>query len=278
MSSRRLNVTRSAAALQWRGAPLRGPRLDRCPPKSSSWSASCHLRHALVPKTGPHFSEACQGVHDRANRRRPQGGETAKETAPDAPTIDRKFQFTGSLAESYCCPTSANRPPRWVAIRRYCVGPVLSVPDSSAPSPPGPSGSGLFAEGVNPDTGPTKVGPFSFVGQVENCRRDRASAIRECRHEKALPDFAEPAIGSAFARHVGSMRATRAARAPSPISAASCRPRRASHPAFRGCRPGHRRPRRRRRRGKYFPAEWSSFLRRRSSHRPSRDCAPRCSR
>src|SRR6185312_8611688 len=61
---------------------------------------------------------------------------------------DRKHRFTGSLAESYCCPTSANRAPRWVATRRYCVGPVLSVPDSSAPSPPGPSGSGLFAEGV----------------------------------------------------------------------------------------------------------------------------------
>jgi hypothetical protein len=74
-----------------------------------------------------------------------------------------KHRFTGSLAESYCCPTSANRPPRWVATRTSCVGPVLSVPDSSAPSPPGPSGSGLFAEGVNPDTGPTKVGPFSFV-------------------------------------------------------------------------------------------------------------------
>src|SRR6476620_8630439 len=80
------------------------------------------------------------------------------------PRHRRKYRFTGSLAESYCCPTSANRPPLWVATKGYCVGPVLSVPDSSAPSPPGPSGSGLFAEGVNPDTGPTKVGPFSFAG------------------------------------------------------------------------------------------------------------------
>src|SRR3954467_2048035 len=44
-----------------------------------------------------------------------------------------------------------------------CVDPVLSVPDSSAPSPPGPSGSGLFAR----QGGPTRVGPFLFgVGFV----------------------------------------------------------------------------------------------------------------
>src|ERR1700722_5258435 len=33
--------------------------------------------------------------------------------------------------------------PRYLAIRITCVGPVLSIPDSSAPSPPGSSGSGL---------------------------------------------------------------------------------------------------------------------------------------
>ena len=169
------------------------------------------------------------------------------------PRHRRKYRFTGSLAESYCCPTSANRPPRWVATKGYCVGPVLSVPDSSAPSPPGPSGSGLFAEGVNPDTGPTKVGPFSFAGRFARGRIQRATA--------RLPKPAS--VSEEFEIRVSAVRSW---------------PRRASRPACRGCRPEHRRPRHRRRRGKYFPAEWSSFPHRRSSRRPSRDCAPHCSR
>jgi hypothetical protein len=61
-------------------------------------------------------------------------------------------------------------------------------------------------------------------------------------------------------------------------SAAQSSPRRASRPAFRGCRPGYRPPQHRRPRGRYSPAERSSFPRRRSSPRPSRDCARRCSR
>src|SRR6476620_10604019 len=71
---------------------------------------------------------------------------------------------TGTLEESYCCPTSAHRPPSWLAPNHSCVDPVLSVPDSSAPSPPGPSGSGLFAGEFLPVLGPTRVGPFSFWG------------------------------------------------------------------------------------------------------------------
>jgi hypothetical protein len=74
------------------------------------------------------------------------------------------------------------------------------------------------------------------------------------------------------------LRSIRATSVAAPTTAATCRRRRASRPACRGCRPGHRPPRHRRRRGKYFPAEWSSFPHRRSSRRPSRDCAPRCSR
>src|SRR3979490_1077034 len=70
--------------------------------------------------------------------------EITTETATGGP-VPREHRVTGTLAESYCCPTSAHRPPRWLARRKHCVDPVLSVPDSSAPSPPGPSGSGLFA-------------------------------------------------------------------------------------------------------------------------------------
>jgi hypothetical protein len=118
-------------------------------------------------KPVPTFRERAETCMIALTAGRRKGVVNTRETVPDARHC-RKPRFTGSLAESYCCPTSANRPPRWVAKRKSCVGPVLSVPDSSAPSPPGPSGSGLFAEGVNPDTGPTKVGPFSFVGPFEH--------------------------------------------------------------------------------------------------------------
>ncbi len=73
---------------------------------------------------------------------------------------------TGSLEESYCCPTSAHRPPRCLAKRKSCVGPVLSVPDSSAPSPPGPSGSGLFAGELIPVLGQRKLVLFLFWAVV----------------------------------------------------------------------------------------------------------------
>src|SRR6202171_2633566 len=93
-------------------------------------------------------------------------------TVAGAADCPQKHGVTGSLAESYCCPTSAHRPPRCLAKRKSCVGPVLSVPDSSAPSPPGPSGSGLFAGELNPRTGPTKVGPFLFGACFIACASD----------------------------------------------------------------------------------------------------------
>jgi hypothetical protein len=93
---------------------------------------------------------------------------------------------TGTLAESYCCPTSANRRPCCLAKRKSCVGPVLSVPDSSAPSPPGPSGSGLFAGELNPNTGPTKVGPFCFWAQLDATRLRNAQAAGQLRFRTCL--------------------------------------------------------------------------------------------
>src|SRR5258708_7525656 len=45
-------------------------------------------------------------------------------------------------------------------------GPVLSAPDSSAPSPPESLGSGQFAGSLSPYFGPTKVGPFLFLGPL----------------------------------------------------------------------------------------------------------------
>src|ERR1700748_297961 len=69
-------------------------------------------------------------------------GSFAVYCAPNA-TNRPISAVTGSLAESQYSPFSANRLPRWIATRMHCVGPVLSVSDSSAPSPPGSSGPGL---------------------------------------------------------------------------------------------------------------------------------------
>src|ERR1700738_5274998 len=100
-------------------------------------------------------------------------------TAAGATDCPRKHGVTGSLAESYCCPTSAHRPPRCLAKRKSCVGPVLSVPDSSAPSPPGPSGSGLFAGESNPNTlGQRKLVLFVFGALLEYARSRRAKPRR----------------------------------------------------------------------------------------------------
>src|SRR5882762_3978928 len=88
--------------------------------------------------------------------------------------IPRTHRVTGTLAESYCCPTSAHRLPPWLATNESCVDPVLSVPDSSAPSPPGPSGSGLFAGELIPILGQRKLVLFLFGGRHSQARAARA--------------------------------------------------------------------------------------------------------
>src|SRR3954454_2377946 len=91
-------------------------------------------------------------------------------------------KVTGSLAESYCCPTSANRPPLCVAKRNHCVGPVLSVPDSSAPSPPGPSGSGLSQGSKIPSDWANESWSFFFLGMPHAASTGRtrpALALRQ---------------------------------------------------------------------------------------------------
>src|SRR4029078_10589067 len=90
-------------------------------------------------------------------------------------------RVTGTLAESYCCPTSAHRPPRWLAMVIPCVDPVLSVPDSSAPSPPGPSGSGLFAGYLIPPLGQRELALFRFGDALS-----RHSGAREARVRNPL--------------------------------------------------------------------------------------------
>ena len=124
-----------------------------------------------------------------------------------------------------------------------------------SPQPPGIVGIGPIAGSL---TGPTRVGPFLF------CRRRFACAIRAV----ARPAVASDARSSGFSDSGFS----------DDVSAAWCRPRPASGLACRGCRPGHRRPRRRRPCGRSRPSARSSFSSRHSSRRPSTGCEPRCSR
>src|SRR5258705_461208 len=75
-------------------------------------------------------------------------------------TIDRHFRGAAEHREHGAVPQEidaiipppavGHRPPSCIATRKVCVGPVLSVPDSSAPSPPGSSGSGRFAGSLSP--------------------------------------------------------------------------------------------------------------------------------
>src|SRR5882757_7621912 len=107
--------------------------------------------------------------------------------------IPRTHRLTGTLEESYCCPTSAHHLPPWLATNQSCVDPVLSVPDSSAPSPPGPSGSGLFAGELIPTLGQRKLVLFLFG---DGSKLSRHSGARQRVRAKR-----GPMTGSARARN-----------------------------------------------------------------------------
>src|ERR1700730_8515250 len=108
-------------------------------------------------------SLSCRG-YDCANRPRLQEGVSLvslQNDAADCPIFRTKFTVTGSLAE-FIIPPYFRQPPALLGCdNRLCVGPVLSVPDSSAPSPPGSSGSGLTHELI-PILGQRKLVLFLF--------------------------------------------------------------------------------------------------------------------
>src|ERR1700754_610445 len=79
-----------------------------------------------------------------------------------------KRRVTGSLGESYSSPTSANRLPWPLAIHDSALTRSFRF---RIPQPPAPRGrrdrvyrTGQVPEGLRPETGPTKVGPFLFWG------------------------------------------------------------------------------------------------------------------
>src|SRR3954453_15442997 len=134
-----------------------------------------------------------------------------------------------------------------------CVDPVLSVPDSSAPSPPGPSGSGLFAR----QGGPTRVGPFLFES-ICLCRDASAStdfflisentpsphpeeprsgvSKDQGRATSAGPAWFEKALMRLLTMRIESVLESKDSKC-ARVSAATYTPRPASGPAFPGCRP-----------------------------------------
>jgi hypothetical protein len=152
--------------------------------------------------------------------------------------------------------------------KSLCVGPVLSVPDSSAPSPPGPSGSGL-SHGLTPILGQRKLVLFVF-GVCHSATRAGRNHNRHRGVQCACAKRAHPAI-----LRQGRIREFQKREK---ISAATYMPRRASGLACRDYRPGRKPPRHPRLRGRYFPAARSSCLRCHSSRPPSAGCALHCGR
>lgn len=152
-----------------------------------------------------------------------------------------------------------------------------------SPQPPGIVGIGPIAVSV---TGPTQVGPFFFwasaSGPAATDEAFRASPVRVPARNDAQPDISvndtvilRSVLGQGAVdgpRHRRERCALKSAgmtnRGLRRISATTYRPRPASGLACRGCRPGRRRPPRRCRRGRFSPAERTSFPTRHSSRRP----------
>jgi hypothetical protein len=175
---------------------------------------------------------------------------------PIRPEMTRHGIVSGITIPPYFCQATApgdcdNTVLRW-------PGPFSS--GFLSPQPPGAVGIGPVRRIVYPHTGPTKVGPFSFGGLDFP---SIARAARERLHSR-----------HAIKREPGKNESDQFEK----ISAAACRPRRASGRACRDCRPGHRPPRHRRRRARCFLAARSSYWHCRSSRRPSANCARRCGR
>jgi len=171
--------------------PLRGSRLDRYPPESCSSSASCHATYMIAPTD-----------------RRPQG-ELCKLPldAADCPENQGQTGVTGSLAESYCCPTSAKpTAPLNCEKRNHCVGPVLSVPDSSAPAPRGRRDRALSQGSENPHHWANGSWSFFFWEYRPGRRPARRSTPAALRLTETSIGFsaadvkAAPSIGPGLSR------------------------------------------------------------------------------
>jgi hypothetical protein len=133
-----------------------------------------------------------------------------------------------------------------------------------SPQPPGVVGIGPVRRIVYPHTGPTKVGPFSF-GVLDF---PALTFKRSPTTITVIPGHASSAWPCRAIARQGSRNSVLSNDDDGKFSAAAYTPRRASGRACRGCRPGHRRPRHRRRPARCFPAARSSYWDCRSSRRP----------
>src|SRR5262245_27376004 len=111
--------------------------------------------------------------------------------------VPAESRVTGSLGESYCCPTSANRLPCPVEISDSALTRSFRFRIPQPPAPRGRRDRVYRRGGLPPETGPTKVGPFLFWAlasrrrnhlpaklQLRTGPRPRTAACRELN----LPD------------------------------------------------------------------------------------------
>src|ERR1700732_40113 len=155
LSSRRLNVTRFSKAP---AAALRATARASLGSTSSDIELMAHLLSSQAwscSENRIHFSGSCRQGHDCADWPPPQegpGGNTGF-AAPASPLIPMRIEHLSRhrIVSGIIMPPHF-RPPTALlnCDKNTCVGPVLSTPDSSAPSPPGSSGSGLSQNRLSP--------------------------------------------------------------------------------------------------------------------------------
>src|SRR6185369_7421146 len=168
LSSRRLNVTRFGGGTAVAVRATAGFSLG-------SVSSDVELMERLL-KPVPIFREHAEAdmIALTAGRRKgvqiqrkPLRGPTSRETSIHG-------IVSGILLLPYFC-----QPPAPLGCDKRILrwpGPFGS--GFLSPQPPGAVGIGPIRRGVHPDTGPTKVGPFSLVGQAGRSALDAAAFRR----------------------------------------------------------------------------------------------------
>src|SRR6185369_9518631 len=128
----------------WQRVPLHGSRLDRCPPISCSWSASCHPIYMIALTAGRR-----KGVQMQGNR---AGDPVSRET------------IHGIVSGILLLP-HFRQPPAPLSCDKVILrwpGPFGS--GFLSPQPPGAVGIGPVRRGSNPENWANASWSFFFLG------------------------------------------------------------------------------------------------------------------